>query len=252
MSQTYELPSINHLNYRIEGGSFVEALEREARAGRTLEGAHLQNRDLRNAGLSGADLRSVALTGADLSCADLSRADLTYAGLRRARLEDTDLSGATLEGAELCGADMRGANLAGARLGGADLSEADLTGANLTGADLAGVMLWGTRGSAGILDKYRDDLWTLCDEQPERVDGLLGAVYAGEIDTSVYKFKCACLAGSAECECAPFESEGDKDRLAAKWFAYIGTYARPGTDSRAELAAEWIEEWQARRGSRGT
>jgi hypothetical protein len=95
----------NEVLYKVEAGTFMEAVEQKVKEGANLHDANLRGADLRDADLYGANLHGADLSGANLHGADLSGANLHGA----------DLSGANLHGADLHGANLRGANLRGAK-----------------------------------------------------------------------------------------------------------------------------------------
>ena len=187
--------------------------------------------------------------------ADLTRAVLTGADLTRAVLTGADLTAADLTGADLTGADLTGAVLTGAVLTGADLTGAVLTGAVLTGAVLTRAVLTGAVLTRAVLTGARDDVWSILDENPAEVPGLLAAVREGRINGRVYEGDCACLVGTIANERRKI-SGGDVDvfrdfrtdgsRPAERWFLAIHKGCTPESWPISRITEGWIVEWMAR------
>ena len=207
--------------------------------GADLRGVYLFGADLRDADLSGADLRDADLSDADLRDAVLSDADLRDADLSDADLRDADLSGADLSGADLSGADLRDVDLSGADLRDVDLSGADLSDADLNGADLR---------------SFKSCLWMTLTENKTEVPALAESLRNGRVDGSQYEGECACLVGTiANARCVDYNKiHHNASDPSEQWFSMIREGDKPGDDTgggfAAEMALEWIEEWQALNG----
>jgi hypothetical protein len=200
---------------------------------------------------AGANLRGANLEGANLEGANLEGAYLRGAYLRGANLEGANLEGAYLRGADLEGAYLRGANLEGANLEGANLEGAYLRGANLEGAYLEGANLEGAYLRGADLEGVKQDVWSVLDQQPNEVSGLLAALKEGRVDGSTYEGKCACLVGTianvAQCDYRKIVVKPDSTRPAEIWFLGIRKGDTPANNVMSKIAAEWVEEWMSNR-----
>jgi hypothetical protein len=209
---------------------WTRAVMYSSEASKTIAEAVAEAR-LRDADLSGADL-----SGADLRDADLSGADLSGAVLRDAVLRDADLRGADLSDADLSGADLRGADLSDADLRDAVLRDADLRGADLRGADLTPV---------------RDDFWAVIASVPSEIPALRAALVEGRVDGSTYHGDCACLVGTVANarHCAYDGIPGlspNSARPAERFFLSIKPGDTPDKSEFAQLAVEWLDEFDSR------
>jgi hypothetical protein len=75
----------NEVLYKVEAGTFMEAVEQKVKEGANLHDANLRGADLRDADLYGANLHGADLSGANLLGADLHGANLRGANLRGAK-----------------------------------------------------------------------------------------------------------------------------------------------------------------------
>lgn len=212
-----------------------------------LSGANLENANLRNANLRDSSLVFACLKGADMHDANLMDSNLMYADLTGA-----DLSYANFGCADLTKVNLTNANLTKAKLSNANLTNANMTGANLTGANLRLSNLKDTNLRDANLSDIKADFFAALATLPAEVPFLRKTLIDGNIDGSVYKGSCACLAGTMANACnasnfddwlwsTPFPVEPYSPR--ERWFYAIYPSMTAKNSIIVTITVEWIDEF---------